>query len=139
MRKSVDRRSGRGPFVLIVALVATGAMCVQNAASALGFGWALIHGAGMPGFLYYDEKTQQPCLDLYSEITEAEIVAAIKKMSPDKYRVEISLTSDDVAVSVHHTSYVTSGEYDLQAMYQTIVTEGHQRCNIPEYERWQRR
>jgi hypothetical protein len=95
--------------------------------------------ASMPGFLYYDEKTQQPCLDLYSGITEGEIVAAIKKMSPDKYRMEISLTSDDVAISVHHTSYVTAGEYDLQAMYQTIVTEGHQRCNIPEYERWRRR
>ena len=294
MPESVDRRSTRGPFELIVALVATGAMCVQNGGSALAFGWALIHGAGpaavvafwplgiglgllwgafwylnrrnhrhasalftglalamlvvyeavlpatpltswrseramkaaivqnvhdepllsakgnpigirvtyevifphavvanvslgltrvrgevlpymqskefgrqsetidpepsakslynlferkriykfnvasMPGFLSYDEKTQQPCLDLYSEVSEAEIVGAIKKMSRDKYRMSISLSSDDVPVSVHHGSYETSGEYDLQAMYQTIVTEGHQQCNIPDYERWRR-
>jgi hypothetical protein len=92
-----------------------------------------------PGFLHYDEKTQQPCLDLYSEVSEAEIVAAIKKMSPDKYRVDISSTSDDVPIAVHHDGYVTAEEYDLQAMYQTIVTEGHQRCNIPDYECWRRR
>jgi hypothetical protein len=292
MPNSVDPRSTRGRFAPIVALVATGAICVQNAGSTLGFGWALIHGAGpaavvafwplaiglamlwsafwylnrskhrhapalftglavamlvvyemvlpatpltswrsehamkaavvqnihdepllsakgnpigiratyevifphavvanvhlgltrvqgevlpymqskefgrqrktidpepsakdlynvferkriykftvasMPGFLHYDEKTQQPCLDLYSEISEAEIVAAIKKMDRDRYRMSISLTSDDVPIAVHHSSYVTSGEYDLQAMYQTIVTEGHQQCNIPDYERW---
>jgi hypothetical protein len=294
MPNSVDRRSTRRPFAPIVALVATGAMCVQNGGSALGFGWALIHGAGpaavvafwplaiglamlwsafwyfnrskhrhasalftglavamlvvyevvlpatpltswrsehamkptvvqniqdepllsakgnpigirvtyevifphavvanvhlgvtrvhgevlpymqakefgrhtetidpepsaqdiynvferkriyrftvasMPGFLYYDKKTQQPCLDLYSGISEAEIVAALQKMDRDKYRMWISLTSDNVPIAVHHSSYVTSGEYDLQAMYQTILTEGHQQCNIPDYERWRR-
>jgi hypothetical protein len=295
MPNSVDRGANRGSFAVIVALVATGAMCVQNAGSTLGFGWALIHGAGpaavvvfwplaigltmlwsafwylnrtehrhasafftgvavamlvgyemilpatpltswrseqvmkaavvqnihdepllsakgnpigirlsyevvfpraavanvnlglarvqgevlpymqskdfgraremtvypepaakdlyrvferktiyrftaasMPGFLYYDEKIRQPCLDLYSNISEAEIVAAIKKMNPDKYRVDISLTSDSVPIAVHHGAYVTAREYDVQAMYQTIVTEGHQRCNIPEYERWRR-
>jgi hypothetical protein len=94
--------------------------------------------ASMPGFLYYDEKTQQPCLDLYSEVSEAEIVAAIQKMSPDTYHVDISLTSDDVPIAVNHDGYVTAHEYDLQAMYQTIVTEEHQRCNIPDYERWRR-
>jgi hypothetical protein len=94
--------------------------------------------ASMPGFLHYDEKTQQPCLDPYSEISEAEIVAAIKKMDRDRYRMSISLTSDDVPISVYHGSYETSGEYDLQAMYQTIVTEGHQQCSIPDYERWRR-
>ena len=46
MPNSVDRHSPSGSFRLIVALVATGAMCVQNAGSALAFGWALIHGAG---------------------------------------------------------------------------------------------
>ena len=86
---SVDGRSARSPFVLIVALVATAAMCAQNTGSALGFGWAL--------------------------------------------------TSDEVPIAVDHGSSVTSHEYDLQAMYQTIVTEGHQRCNIPISERWRRR
>ena len=92
--------------------------------------------ASTPGFLHYDEKTQQPCLDLHSEISEAQIVAAIKKMDGDKYRMSIFLSSDDVA-TVDHSSYVTSGEYDLQAMYQTIVTEGHQQCDS-DYERWRR-
>ena len=63
-------------------------------------------------------------------------MAAIKKMSADAYNVDISVTSDDVPVAVHHDGYVTAHEYDLQAMYQTIVREGHQQCNIPEYERW---
>jgi hypothetical protein len=94
--------------------------------------------ASVPGFLHYDEKTQQPCLDLYSEISEAEIVAAIKKMGADKYQMWLSLGSDDVPVSVYHGSYVTAHEYDLNAMYQTIVTEGHEQCNIPSYERWRR-
>jgi hypothetical protein len=296
MPNSVDRRSSSGSFRLIVALVATGAMCVQNAGSALAFGWALIHGAGpaavaafwplaiglgllwgafwylnrhdhrhasalfiglavamligyemvlpatpltswraeramraavvhnvhdepllsargnpigirvtyevifpdavvanvhlgvtrvhgevlpymqakqfgrqwktidpepsargiyslfekkriyrftvasMPGFLYYDRKKQQPCLDLFpgSGISEPEIVAALKQVERDTYHVGISITSDDVPIAVHQGSYVTSGEYDLQAMYQTIVTEGHQQCNIPDYERWRR-
>jgi hypothetical protein len=94
--------------------------------------------ASMPGFLHYDEKTQQPCLDLYSQISEAEIVEAITKMGPDKYRMSISLTSDDVPVSVYGGGSVTAREYDLEAIYQTIVTEGHQQCNIPDYERWRR-
>ena len=94
--------------------------------------------ASMPGFLYYDEKTHQPCLVLYSEISEAEIVAAIRKMRPDKYRMSISLTSDDVAIAVYSGSNVTAREYDLKGMYQTIVTEGHQQCNTPDYERWRR-
>jgi len=96
--------------------------------------------ATLPGFLYYDEKTQQPCLDLlYSGLSEAAIVTAIKKVSPDKYHVDISMTSNDVPIAVHHDGYVTAHEYDLQAIYQTIVTEGHQQCNIPDYERWRRR
>ena len=84
----------------------------------------------MPGFLVYDEKTQQPCLRFppYSEISEAEIVSAIKKRGRDKYQMWISVTSDVVPVAVHHGSYVTTREHDLEAMYQTIVTEGHRRC-----------
>jgi hypothetical protein len=92
----------------------------------------------VPGFLEYNAKTQQPCLRFpaYSEISEAEIVSAIKKRGRDKYRMGVSLTSDVVPATVHHGSYVTSREYDLEAMYQTIVTEGHQRCSSNSYERW---
>jgi hypothetical protein len=84
----------------------------------------------VPGFLEYDEKTQQPCLRLpsYSEISEAEIVSAIKKRGSDKYQLGISLTNDVLPAAVHHDIHVMSREYDLEAMYQTIVTEGHQRC-----------
>ena len=74
-----------------------------------------------------------------STCARSEIVAAIKKVSPDKYRVDISMTTDDVAIAGHHDGYVTAHEYDRQAIYQTIVTEGHQQCNIPDYERWRAR
>jgi hypothetical protein len=84
----------------------------------------------LPGFLEYDEKTQEPCLRLppYSDLTEADIVSAVKKRSRGKYRMEIALTSDVVPVAVHQGTYLTSREYDLQPMYQTIVKEGNRRC-----------
>jgi hypothetical protein len=34
------------PFALVVGVVASIVLCIQNAGSLLGFGWALIHGAG---------------------------------------------------------------------------------------------
>jgi hypothetical protein len=84
----------------------------------------------LPGFLEYDEKTQEPCLRLppYSDLTEADIVSAVKKRSRGRYRMEIALTSDVVPVAVHQGTYLTSREYDLQPMYQTIVKEGNRRC-----------
>jgi len=86
--------------------------------------------ARMPGFLEYDEKTHQPCLRLqpYSDMSEGELVSAIRKKGRDKYRMEISMTSDVLPVAIYHGGSVTSREYDLEEMFQTIVTEGHQQC-----------
>lgn len=85
----------------------------------------------VPGFLEYDDKTQLPCLRIppYSDLSEADILSAVKRRGNVRYHLEIMLTSDYVPVAITRASYVTSREYDLEAMYQTIVTEGHQRCS----------
>lgn len=89
--------------------------------------------AYLPGFLAYDEKAQQPCFrNGYSGLSEAEMVAGIKRADTNKYNISISFGSDAVPEPMHHPgSHVTSREYDLEAMYQTIVIEGHRIC--PSY------
>ena len=42
--------------------------------------------------------------------------------------VDIALSSLDVPIRVSHDDYLTSHEYDLEAMYETVVKEGHKRC-----------
>jgi hypothetical protein len=82
-----------------------------------------------PGFLAYDEKTQQPCLMVLdnAEWSEAAIVSALKNRGPERYRMWVSMRSEHVR-SVDHGRSLTSRDYDVNAMYRTIVTEGHQRC-----------
>lgn len=84
----------------------------------------------VPGFLTYDEKTQEPCLSIppYSDLSEADVLSAVKRRGNVRYELAIMLTSDYVPVAVTRAGYVTSREYDIEAMYQTIVTEGHKRC-----------
>ena len=90
--------------------------------------------AYLPGFLAYDEKAQQPCLRIsgYSDLSESEMVEGIRRAGTETYEISISFGSDAVPEPMHHAnSYVTSREYNLEAMYQTIVAEGHRIC--PSY------
>ena len=84
----------------------------------------------MPGFLVYDEDTQQPCLRLRANISEADIAAAIDAKGPATYAMTISLSTDGPSGSAFLAAYRTSREYDLEAMYQTIVREGYRRCSF---------
>jgi hypothetical protein len=86
----------------------------------------------MPGFLFYDDKTRQPCFRMWpsSRYSEADVVAAINEKGRRKYDMTISMTSDVDTTIGSHPRYVTSHEYDLAVMYQTIVKEGHQRCSF---------
>jgi hypothetical protein len=90
--------------------------------------------AYLPAFLAYDEKAQQPCLRIggYSDLSESEMVEGIRRAGTDTYTISISFGSDAVPEPMHHAdSYVTLREYNLEAMYQTIVAEGHRIC--PSY------
>jgi hypothetical protein len=82
-----------------------------------------------PAFLGYDQKTQQPCLRVlaHPEFSEAAIVAALENQRGGKYRLWISM-SDEHTRNVAHGESVTSRDIDFNAMYRSIVTEGHQRC-----------
>lgn len=82
----------------------------------------------MPGFLVYDEDTQQPCLRLRANVSEADIAAAIRAKGLARYGMMISLSTEGPSDFAFHAAYRTSREYDLEAMYQTIVREGYQRC-----------
>lgn len=85
----------------------------------------------MPGFLIYDEETRQPCLRIRpSSVSEADIVSAIARRGPTKYGIRIAFSSDGGMGPDHHVSFMTSREYDLDAMYRTILKEGNQRCNF---------
>jgi hypothetical protein len=86
----------------------------------------------MPGFLVYDEKTQQPCFRVPPDArySEADVVAAINARGRRKHQITISLTSEADTSIGRYASYMTSREYDLAAMYQTFVKEGHQRCSF---------
>ena len=82
----------------------------------------------VPGFLKYDEKTQAPCLNItpYWEFSDADVMAAVTKRRKTQYRTSIALS--DVSMSVSRRDYLTSHDYSLEAMYETVVKEGHKRC-----------
>jgi hypothetical protein len=84
----------------------------------------------VPGFLKYDETTQAPCLNVtpYWEFSDADVIAAVTTRKKMRYRTSIALSSLDVPIRVSHHDYLTSHEYDLEAMYETVVKEGHERC-----------
>jgi hypothetical protein len=84
----------------------------------------------VPGFLKYDETTQAPCLNVtpYWEFSDADVIAAVKTRGKMQYRTSIALSSLDVPIRVSQYDYLTSHEYDLEAMYETVVKEGHKRC-----------
>lgn len=85
----------------------------------------------MPGFLAYDEKTQQPCFRSRSssKYSETDLVSAINATGRRKYGMTISFSNDNASIG-HYASYMTSREYDLSEMYQTIVKEGYPRCGF---------
>ena len=85
-----------------------------------------------PGFLVYDEKTQQPCFRVppSGRYSEADVAAAISERRPRKYDMNVSLTSEGDNAVGYHARYMTSREYDLAVMYQTILREGHKRCSF---------
>jgi hypothetical protein len=85
----------------------------------------------LPGFLAYDEKTQQPCLraPVSSPVSETDRAPAIGKRGGVKYNLTISWNNEVALDEGYHSSHATSREYDLGAMYQTIVKEGNQRCS----------
>ena len=82
----------------------------------------------VPGFLKYDEKTQAPCLNVtpYWEFSDADVMAAVTKRRTMQYRTSIALSDGSIRVSSR--DYLTSHDYSLEAMYETVVKEGHKRC-----------
>jgi hypothetical protein len=52
----------------------------------------------------------------------------VKTRGKTQYRTAIALSSHDGSTRVSHHEYLTSHEYDVEAMYETVVKEGHKRC-----------
>ncbi len=59
---------------------------------------------------------------------EADFLSALSKSRKLKYRGAIQATNSYSTVSTVVNEYVTSGDYDVEAMYRTIAIEGNRRC-----------
>ena len=84
----------------------------------------------MPAFLSFHEQEKEPCLVNVTTkyISEADFLAALSKSRKMKYRGAIYATNAYSTVSTVVHEYVTSGDYDVEAMYRTIAIEGNRRC-----------
>ena len=83
----------------------------------------------LPNFASYDGRTKEPCLRDVNRppyFSEADLLPTLSKSRNVRYRSAIEFDAGADAVVV--AEYVTSHGYDLEAMYQTIVTEGIRRC-----------
>lgn len=83
-----------------------------------------------PAFLSFHEREKEPCLVNVTTkyISEAAFLAALTKSRNMKYRGEIHATNAYSSGSTVVHEYVTSGNYDVEAMYRTIAIEGNRRC-----------
>ena len=169
----------RSPAVLI-GVVASVVIAVQNQSAVLGFGWAAIHGAAggllafapaagawavlwsgpagiaiqpapmqfgsvfstlardvtygfavdlMPVFAGLDERTKKPCLAYAAPrgLSPQDFAAALSKYRDVRFLADITVSYEgDTAAAVR--DYVTTNGYDVYAMYQAFVSEGHPRC-----------
>ena len=84
----------------------------------------------MPAFLAFREREKAPCLVNVTTkyISEADFLVALSKSRKMKYRGEIHATNAYSSGSTVVHEYVTSGDYDVEAMYRTIAIEGNHRC-----------
>ena len=84
----------------------------------------------MPSFLSFDKRQTEPCLMNVTTkyISGADFLAALSKSRKMKYRGVIHATNAYSSVSTVVHEYVTSGDYDVEAMYRTIAIEGNRRC-----------
>ena len=79
----------------------------------------------MPGFLVYDEDSRQACLRVRPpSISEADIVSAIERRGRTRYGITISFSGEGGWGPGYDAAYMTSREYELDAMYRTILKEG---------------
>jgi hypothetical protein len=83
----------------------------------------------MPAFARLDERTKKPCL-AYAEppgLSQQDFAAALSKDRDVRFRADITVSFEgDTAVAVQ--DYVTTNGYDVYAMYQAFVSEGHPAC-----------
>jgi hypothetical protein len=83
----------------------------------------------MPAFARVDEQTKKPCL-AYAEppgLSQQDFLAALSKYRDVRFRADITVSYEgDTAAAVR--DYVTTNGYDVYAMYQAFVSEGHPRC-----------
>jgi len=83
-----------------------------------------------PAFLSFHKREKEPCLVNVATkyISEATFLAALSKSRNMKYRGAIHATNAYSSGSTVVHEYVTSGDYDVEAMYRTIAIEGNRRC-----------
>lgn len=83
----------------------------------------------LPNFLWYDESTQETCLQTVTSesFSEADFLSALSENRSIKLHVFAVLDSDYSTTAVYRR-LGPSRDYDLEAMYETIVMEGNKRC-----------
>jgi hypothetical protein len=84
----------------------------------------------LPWFIGYDEKTKTPCLAQVSTkyISEVDVLSALAANRQIRLRTEILVEAEHNAGRVSAAQGITSRHYDMQAIYDTIATEGWGRC-----------
>ena len=83
-----------------------------------------------PAFLSFHEREKEPCLVNVTTkyISEAAFLSGLSKSRNVKYRGEIHVSNAHSTSSAVVREYVTSRDYDVEAMYRTIAIEGNRRC-----------
>lgn len=83
----------------------------------------------MPAFARLDARTKKPCL-AYAEppgLSQQDFAAALSKHRDVRFRADITVSYEgDTAAALR--DYVTTNGYDVYAMYQAFVSEGHPAC-----------
>jgi hypothetical protein len=83
----------------------------------------------LPDFLSYDDRTQEPCLmPVETTVSEAQFLEMLSRTAPTEYQTAILVGSDFDTTNQLLQTYVTSRQYDVKSMYETIVREGNRRC-----------
>ena len=83
----------------------------------------------MPVFAGLDERTKKPCLASAAPrgLSPQDFAAALSKYRDVRFLADITVSYEgDTAAAVR--DYVTTNGYDVYAMYQAFVSEGHPRC-----------
>jgi hypothetical protein len=84
----------------------------------------------LPAFLSFDEPDKEPCLvNVTTKYhSEADFLSALGKSRKMKYRGEIHVSNAHTMRSAVVHEYVTTRDYDVEAMYRTVGMEGNRRC-----------